>query len=98
MTTVQNLIGTWRAIEGPFNPGEQVFYVFNTAGDLTITFRTKDGTQYVFLTYNLEGNTLITNQPSAPKIEKSMVQTDGDTMIIDHQGVITRLKKESPNH
>ncbi len=95
MTNVQQLLGTWKVIEDPFNPTEETFYVFNEMGDLTMTFRTKGGTQYIFLTYVLEGETLITDQPTAPKIEKAKVQIDGDMMTLDHEGAITRLQKIS---
>ena len=98
MTNAEQLIGTWRAIEDPLNPDDETFYVFNSFGDLTMTIRTKTGTQYIFLTYTLDGHTLITDQPSAPRIEKAVVRVDGDTMTIERDGAITRFKKVSSNY
>jgi hypothetical protein len=95
MTILEQFIGTWRVIEDPFNPDDETFYAFDSANHLTMTFRTKTGTQYILLTYRLDGDTLVTDQPSAPKIEKATVDIDGDTMTIDHEGAVTRLKRVS---
>ena len=93
MATIDQLIGTWKVTDDPLNPDEETFYVFNEAGDLTMTFRTKRGTQYILLTYALQGDVLITDQPSAPKIEKTTIQIDREKMTINHNGTITRLEK-----
>jgi hypothetical protein len=93
MTTQEQIIGTWKVIDDPVNPDEETFYVFDVIGNLNMTFRTKTGTQYILLTYKLEGDTLITDQPSAPRIEKATVHIDGRTMTVNHQGTVTRLGK-----
>jgi hypothetical protein len=93
MTIQEQIIGTWKVIDDPVNPGEESFYVFDVTGNLNMTFRTKTGTQYMLLTYKLQGDTLITDQPSAPRIEKAIVHIDGRTMTVNHQGTVTRLEK-----
>jgi hypothetical protein len=92
MVTSDQLIGTWKVIEDPFNRSEETFYSF-TPTVVTIAFETKNRTQKIFLTYELEGNIIITDQPSHPKIERSKIKVEGDILTLDYNGQITRLKR-----
>jgi len=51
MTELGHLIGTWKVVDDPVNPEDETYYVFDLAGHLNMTFRTKSGTQYIRLTY-----------------------------------------------
>jgi hypothetical protein len=93
MTELGHLIGTWKVVDDPVNPEDETYYVFDLAGHLNMTFRTKSGTQYIRLTYKLDGDTLVTDQPSSPRIEKATVHVEGGMMTIDHEGTVTRLEK-----
>jgi hypothetical protein len=69
----------------------------NSIGDVKITF-TKDGKliyeiretevlQIINMTYLVNGNTLITDQPSHPKIEKTeFLLIDGKTLVLTFNG------------
>jgi hypothetical protein len=93
MLNQDEIIGTWKVIVDPPNPDEETFYAFSAQDDLTMTFRTKTGTQYILLTYKLEGNTLVTDQPSHPKIERASISIENNIMTVDYDGIITKLEK-----
>ena len=94
MVTSDQLLGTWKVIEDPFKQDEDTFYSF-TPTTVTITCETKNRTQKIFLTYELEGNVIITDQPSHPKIGRSKIEVEGDTLTLDYNGQVIRLKKVS---
>ena len=92
MVISDQLIGTWKVIEDPLNRSEETFHSF-TPTLVTIAFETKNRTQKIFLTYELEGNIIITDQPSHPRIERSKIKVEGDILTLDYNGQITRLKR-----
>jgi hypothetical protein len=94
MVTSDQLLGTWRVIEDPFNQREETFYSF-TPTTVTITFETNKRTQNIFLTYELDASVIITDQPSNPKIERSKIEVAGDILTLNYNGQIIRLKKVS---
>jgi hypothetical protein len=83
MVTLNQVIGTWKVTEDPFNSGEDTVYKFFPFGDLTLSFESRKRKQYIFLRFNLECDTIITDQPSAPKIERARIAVDGNEMTLD---------------
>jgi hypothetical protein len=59
MASVQQVVGAWKVIDDPFNPKQQTVYRFHRSGDLTLTFDSPNRTQYIFLKFTLDGDTII---------------------------------------
>lgn len=55
---------------------------FSADGKLTYGIHGASKDQIIFLTYRFDGGSLITNQPSAPREERSSVRFDGSTLIV----------------
>ena len=55
---------------------------FDPGGTLTYTIWLSDKKQIMLRTYRIEGNTIITDQPSHPNEERSAFEIDGDKLTI----------------
>jgi len=49
--------------------------------------------QTIMLTYRLEGNQVVTDQPSQPRAERTKVEFAGDDLVLEFQGRKTRLTR-----
>jgi len=58
-----------------------VLMEFGEGGGLAYTIRTKDRQQIMLLRYWIEGSTIVTDQPSAPKIERTVFSLSDDGVL-----------------
>ena len=66
-------------------PGdEQVNIEFTEDGRATYTIIAEDSYQIINLTYTVEGNIIVTNQPSNPNIEHTEFSVIGDQLILKY--------------
>lgn len=73
MTSANELVGRWYGVVN----GEKVALEFLPDGRLAYAILTPNGTQVMRLTYRVEGGELITDQPSAPREERTAFSIDG---------------------
>jgi hypothetical protein len=64
------LVGCWRQIDSNLEPGG-VTLAFYDAGKLTYTIHGEQKDEIIELTYRVSGNTLVTDQPSHPRVERT---------------------------
>lgn len=77
----RSLLGKWSSEPGS---GEDTNLEFNEGGQLDYTIVGAEKLQKIFLTYRIENNTLITDQPSHPREERTpfMFTEDGKLVLI----------------
>ncbi len=71
---MKELLGTWVSDpedEEGIREFGRVSLEFSEDGDLTYTIHGDDKDQKMFLTYSVEGNELVTDQPSRPQRERT---------------------------
>jgi hypothetical protein len=78
----QMLLGKW--ISAPDDQSsEESTLEFKAGGQLDYTIRGADKDQKIFLTYRVEGDVLVTDQPSHPREERtSFVLTDEGKLVL----------------
>jgi len=68
---------------------------FRDDGRLAYVVPTPEGgTQIMKLVYRIEGDTLITDQPSQPREERSTLHIDGDLLSITFGGELAQFRRE----
>jgi hypothetical protein len=86
----QRLLGRWISGE----TAEICTLQFSEGGLLDYTIHGSDKDQTILLTYRVEGDVLITDQPSHPREERtSFVLTEDDRLILtfgDHESMYVR--------
>jgi hypothetical protein len=88
------LIGCWQRVE-PSVEGELAAEMqFRDRGQLRYCVLTRDSWQIMKLTYSVEGGALITDQPSAPREERTrfLFEQDG-TLVLEYQGLRSKFRK-----
>jgi hypothetical protein len=85
----QRLVGKWRSDpEDPEGISEfgEVSLEFSPNAGLTYTVHGEEKRQIILLTYRVEGDVLITDQPSHPKEERTRFKiTPGGKLILLHE-------------
>ena len=67
---------------------------FFESGDLTYTICAGAVDQVMRLTYSVEGNTITTQQPSAPREEKTQYTIEGDgRLALTHDGIVSWYRR-----
>jgi hypothetical protein len=66
---------------------------FAPEGRLACVFLEGDRQQIIRLTYHVDGDYVVTDQPSQPRPERSKAEFEGQDLILDFQGVKTRLTR-----
>ena len=81
------LTGRWRLVhtEGPAN-FEHVTMEFGADGGLQYSIELADRIQIMNLTYSVSGDVIITNQPSAPREERTRFEIGADGRLELHHG------------
>ena len=87
----ERLIGCWVS-ESNETSKEQMIFTKNGKLIYEITENEKVGT--INMTYEIQDNFIITDQPSNPKIEKTKFSIKEDLLILDYNGEITKFRKK----
>ena len=89
---VEPLFGRWM---GRIN-GEPVGMEFRPDGRMAYVILSGNKTQTIRLTYRVEGDVLITDQPSHPREERTRFRFDADgTLVLSYEGSESRFVKSS---
>ena len=90
-----NLVGVWVVDETDAQALERwgtVVLEFDESGGLSYTIRGDDKDEMIILRYQVEGSTLITDQPSAPRVERTQFSfTPDGVLILAFGGVPSRF-------
>lgn len=82
---IKSIIGLWELIENDIEAAskERVFMEFKPNGELILTYSSREKDSLIFLTYKIQGDILVTDQPSHPRAEESSFRlTDKNLEII----------------
>ena len=94
-----NLIGAWVVDESDTRALAElgdVLMEFGEGGGLAYTIRTQDREQIMLLRYRVEGSTIVTDQPSAPRIERTAFSLSDDGVLTLAFGGTPYLFKRQP--
>ncbi len=86
---VDPILGSWRLVraEGQFDTGEGVELEFKPSGELIHATDIGHRWQIMRLTYRVQDDVLITDQPSAPREERTHFKFEADgTLMLDYGG------------
>ena len=90
-----NLVGVWVVDETDAQALERwgnVVFEFDESDGLIYTIRGDDKDEIIILRYQIEGSTLITDQPSAPRVERTQFSfTPDGVLILTFDGVPSRF-------
>jgi hypothetical protein len=90
-----NLVGAWVVDETDALTLERwgnVVLEFDESGGLSYTIRGDDKDEIIILRYQVEGSALITDQPSAPKVERTQFSfTPDGVLVLAFGGVPSRF-------
>jgi hypothetical protein len=81
----QQIVGTWRSDPDDHEAISEygdVSLEFSPNGGLKYTVHTEGKRQIMLLAYRVEGNALVTDQPSDPKEERTMFEIRADGKLI----------------
>jgi hypothetical protein len=95
-----NLVGTWivdNADARALTDLGDVLLEFEENGTLTYVVRGLDSDQIIKLRYQVDGNTIITDQPSVPQVERTVFSFSGDrALTLAFGGVPYRFRRWDP--
>jgi len=92
----QDLIGCWQleAADPALDMNEPVEMEFKPDSQLLYCVDTGDRWQVMRLTYRLDGNALVTNQPSHPQEERTVFVIDAaGGLVLDYGGAKARFRR-----
>lgn len=93
------LIGKWRLIDtqGHVDVGDEgVTMEFFADGNCDYTIHSADKDQIMKLTYRIEGDCIVSNQPSHPKEETTRFSFDDEErLILEFEEATSRFEKAS---
>jgi len=97
-----NLVGTWVVDKGDKRAladlGD-VLLEFDEEDALTYVIRGRDSDQIIKLRYRIDGDTIITDQPSAPQVEHTAFSLSENGMLtLAFGGVPYRFIRCRPSH
>lgn len=78
--TEQHFLGEWRQVEPDPHPAS-IFITFERGGRLRYTVETTT-VQHILLTWRVDGNALITDQPSAPRQERTRYRFTAPSRLV----------------
>ena len=79
-----NLLGAWlvdKTDELALERLGDVLLQFDESGGLRYTIREQGKRQIINLRYQVDGSTIVTNQPSAPQVERTQFSFDEDGVL-----------------
>ncbi|MHB9002151.1 MAG: hypothetical protein ACYC7A_22550 [Thermoanaerobaculia bacterium] len=97
-----DLIGTWEIDPADHNAIHKLgrtIVEFKEDGSLTYQIITNDGKrQVMFLTYVVDGNTIVTNQPSHPREDRTLFELlSSDELRLTNRGVSVLYRRLDRN-
>lgn len=93
---MKNLLGLWM-IDPKSTPEQIVTLEFKDNGQLIYTVIGDQKDEVILLTYRVENDTIVTDQPSAPKIEKTKFSFTPEGKLLLVYGNISSLYVRVPN-
>ena len=85
--SLEKITGTWKLVKADedFDIADGVDLLID---DGKIEYRIRNGlrTQIINLTFHLEGNLLVSDQPSAPKEETTKISFNQKRLLLEYQG------------
>jgi hypothetical protein len=95
-----NLIGNW-VVDGTDRRAladlGDVVLAFGEDNALIYTIRCRDKDQIIKLRYQIEGTTMVTDQPSAPRVERTEFSiSENGVLTLAFNGVPYRFKRQLP--
>ncbi|MBI3986363.1 MAG: hypothetical protein HY343_05560 [Lentisphaerae bacterium] len=91
------LHGKWILVraEGDLETGDGVQMEFQPNGNLIYTIRSGEKAQIMKMVYRVEGNQLISNQPSVPREEKTTFTFEDGLLVLDFAGTRSWFNREA---
>ena len=92
---VNTLLGRWKLLTADASLGldpDAVMH-FKTDGELVYIIPERERTSAIRLTYRVDGECLITNQPSAPREERTLFRLAGDDLFLAYEGGSARFRR-----
>lgn len=91
------LLGAWVVDEADTRALAElgdVLMEFHEDGRLTYTIRSETKKQIILMKYKIEGDTIVTDQPSSPRVERTayVLCLDG-TLTLEFNGVTCRFRR-----
>jgi hypothetical protein len=83
------IVGDWQQVhrEESAEEGVDVTILFSPNGQLTYTIHSADHDQIILLNYGVEGDVLVTDQPSAPRQARTRFWFEGnETLVLEYEG------------
>lgn len=95
------LIGTWvvdRSDKRALAELGDVLFEFDEDGSLTYVVRAQDRDQIIKLRYRVDGDVIVTDQPSAPNVERTAFSlSDDEVLTLAFGGVPYRFNRWRPS-
>lgn len=85
----EKILGRWVTDPEDVKSLEELGFVsmeFQPNGNLTYTIHGEEKEQVMFLTYRIEGDVLVTDQPSSPKEERAPIRFTNEGKLIVRNG------------
>jgi len=89
MVKQQDLIGTWKIDPTSSDAYGNVNMTFDEDGGLKYSVHENGKEQIMLLRYFVDGDFLVTDQPSSPRRERTKITIDGQKMTLDYEGKIS---------
>jgi len=97
LTSDERLLGTWRLVKsaGEIDSGDGITMTFMDNGRILYVIHRKDSDEIMNLVFTVDGDRLVTNQPSRPKAESTKFLFDGEGhLVLDYGGSKTWFARE----
>ncbi len=89
MTTDERVLGTWHLVksDGGIDTGDGVTMTFMGNGRLLYIIHQKDSDEIMNLVFSIDGDCLLTDQPSRPQMASTRISFDGEGhLVLDYDG------------
>jgi hypothetical protein len=95
--TTADLVGVWHLEEADpsLDMDEPVELQFEAGGELRYCIDARSRWQVMRLTYRIDGDTLVTDQPSHPREERTRFDLLGQTLVLHYGGGKARFTRGS---
>ncbi|HMQ70621.1 MAG TPA: hypothetical protein PKA90_16675 [Ignavibacteria bacterium] len=98
----RRILGEWHSDLNDLFTREEigdVAIIFYDNGQLIYKIKNENKTQVIEMTYKLISNEIISNQPSHPQMEKTIIDSlSDDVLILNYNGRRTRFFRLQYNH